>query len=49
LLYRGQVLDDTESDIPGAIRAWERFVQVAPSAEDQARVRKLIAAARSRN
>lgn len=47
LLYRGQVLYETKKDVAGAVRAWERFVQVAPSAEDRARVQKLIAEARA--
>jgi tetratricopeptide (TPR) repeat protein len=42
LLYRGQVLYDTKKDVPGAIRAWERFVAVTPPGEDRARVAKLI-------
>jgi tetratricopeptide (TPR) repeat protein len=42
LLYRGQVLYDAKKDVPGAIRAWERFLAVTPAGEDRARVTKLI-------
>jgi tetratricopeptide (TPR) repeat protein len=47
LLYRGQVLYEAKNDVPGAVRAWERFIQVAPSAEDRQRVEKLIAEAKA--
>ncbi len=47
LLYRGQVLYEAKKDVPGAVRAWERFVKVAPSAEDRQRVEKLIADAKA--
>jgi cytochrome c-type biogenesis protein CcmH/NrfG len=47
LLYRGQVLYEQKQDVAGAVRAWERFVKVAPSVEDRARVRKLIADAKA--
>jgi tetratricopeptide (TPR) repeat protein len=46
LLYRGQVLYEVKKDVAGAVRAWERFVEVAPTAEDRARVRQLIAEAK---
>lgn len=46
LLYRGQVLYEAKKDVAGAVRAWERFVKVAPTAEDRARVQKLIADAK---
>lgn len=46
LLYRGQVLYEAKKDTAGAVRAWERFVKVAPSAEDRERVKKLIAEAK---
>ena len=46
LLYRGQVLYDAKRDVPGAIRAWERFLAVTPPGEDRARVAKLIDDAR---
>ncbi|MBI1735050.1 MAG: tetratricopeptide repeat protein [Candidatus Rokubacteria bacterium] len=42
LLYRGQVLYESKKDVPGAIRAWERFMAVTPAGEDRARVAKLI-------
>jgi tetratricopeptide (TPR) repeat protein len=47
LLYRGQVLYEAKKDVAGAVRAWERFVKVAPTAEDRARVQKLIAEAKA--
>jgi tetratricopeptide (TPR) repeat protein len=47
LLYRGQVLYEAKNDVAGAVRAWERFVKVAPSAEDRERVKKLIAEAKA--
>lgn len=47
LLYRGQVLYEAKQDVAGAVRAWERFVKVAPSSEDRERVQKLIAEAKA--
>jgi cytochrome c-type biogenesis protein CcmH/NrfG len=47
LLYRGQVLYEVKKDVAGAVKSWERFVQVAPTAEDRERVRKLIADAKA--
>jgi tetratricopeptide (TPR) repeat protein len=47
LLYRGQVLYEAKKDVAGAVRAWERFVKVAPSSEDRERVQKLIAEAKA--
>jgi tetratricopeptide (TPR) repeat protein len=47
LLYRGQVLYEAKKDVAGAVSAWERFVKVAPSAEDRERVKKLIADAKA--
>jgi cytochrome c-type biogenesis protein CcmH/NrfG len=46
LLYRGQVLWEVKRDAAGAIRSWERFMQVAPAGEDRERVAQLIADAR---
>src|SRR5213594_3467180 len=48
LLYRGQVLYESKQDTAGAIRAWEKFLAVAPPGEDRARVEKLIADAKAR-
>jgi cytochrome c-type biogenesis protein CcmH len=48
LLYRGQVLYEAKNDAAGAIRSWERFVQVMPPGEDRSRVEKLIAEARAK-
>lgn len=47
LLYRGQVLYEAKRDVAGAVSAWERFMKVAPSAEDRERVQKLIAEAKA--
>jgi cytochrome c-type biogenesis protein CcmH/NrfG len=47
LLYRGQILYEAKKDVAGAVRAWERFVKVAPTAEERARVQKLIADAKA--
>ncbi|HXU87732.1 MAG TPA: tetratricopeptide repeat protein [Methylomirabilota bacterium] len=47
LLYRGQVLYEVKKDVAGAVSAWERFVKVAPSAEERERVKKLIADAKA--
>jgi cytochrome c-type biogenesis protein CcmH/NrfG len=46
LLYRGQVLYEVRKDVPGAIKAWEKFVKVAPPGEDRERVVKMLADAR---
>jgi tetratricopeptide (TPR) repeat protein len=48
LLYRGQVLYEQKQDTPGAIKSWEKFLQVAPPGEDRDRVQKLVAEARAR-
>jgi len=48
LLYRGQVLYEAKRDTAGAIKAWERFLRVAPPGEDRERVQRLIAEARAR-
>jgi tetratricopeptide (TPR) repeat protein len=47
LLYRGQVLYEAKKDVAGAVSSWERFVKVAPNAEDRKRVEKLIAEAKA--
>ena len=47
LLYRGQVLYEVRKDVPGAIRSWEKFVEVSPPGEDRERVVKMIADARA--
>ncbi len=48
LLYRGQVLYEAKKDTAGAIRSWERFVQVTPPGEERARVERMIAEAKAR-
>ncbi len=47
LLYRGQILYEVRKDVPGAIKAWEKFVTVAPPGEDRDRVVKMLADARA--
>jgi tetratricopeptide (TPR) repeat protein len=49
LLYRGQVLYEARKDVPGAIKAWEKFLAVAPPGEDRDRVVKLLADARAQS
>ena len=41
-LYRGQVLYEVKRDYPGAIKAWKRFLALAPPGEDRDRVTALI-------
>ncbi len=41
-LYRGQVLYEVKRDYPGAIKAWQRFLALAPPGEDRDRVTALI-------
>src|SRR5207249_4517936 len=42
LLYRGQVLYEVKRDYAGAIKAWQRFVALAPPGEDRDRANLLI-------
>src|SRR5713226_7246806 len=42
LLYRGQVLYELKRDYAGAIKAWQRFMALAPPGEDRDRVTALI-------
>src|SRR5262249_28022019 len=42
LLYRGQVLYEVKGDYAGAIKAWQRFLALAPAGEDRDRVTALI-------
>src|SRR3970040_622471 len=49
LLYKGQVLYEVKQDYAGAIKAWERFVSLAPPGEDRQRVATLIEQARSKD
>jgi tetratricopeptide (TPR) repeat protein len=41
-LYRGQLLYEVKRDYAGAIKAWQRFVALAPPGEDRDRVTALI-------
>jgi len=47
LLYRGQVLFEGKKDVAGAIRAWEKFVAVAPPGEDRDHVARMVADAKA--
>jgi len=47
LCFTYDVAASSGSRVTGAVRAWERFVKVAPTAEDRARVQKLIADAKA--
>ena len=46
LMYRGQVLF-AKQDLDGAIKAWEKFLTLSPSAEDRAKVEKVLAQAKA--
>ena len=48
LLYKGQVLYEVKQDYPGAIKAWDRFLELTPSGEDRQRVTGLIQEAKSK-
>jgi tetratricopeptide (TPR) repeat protein len=48
LLYKGQVLYEVKQDYTGAIKAWERFVALAPAGEDRQRVTALLQEARTK-
>ena len=49
LLYRGQVLYEAKKDVAGAVRAWEKFVALAPPGEDRDRVAKMIRDAQAKH
>lgn len=46
LLYRGHILYEVKGDAEGAIRSWERFLEVVPDGEDHREVKRMIAEAR---
>ena len=48
LLYKGQVLYEVKQDIPGAVKAWERYLALGPTGEDSQRVTALIEEAKSK-
>jgi tetratricopeptide (TPR) repeat protein len=48
LLYRGQILYEVKRDYSGAIKAWQRFVALAPPGEDRDRVTALISEAKQK-
>jgi cytochrome c-type biogenesis protein CcmH/NrfG len=39
---------EAKSDAAGAIRSWEKFLEVAPPGEDRERVQQLIADAKKK-
>jgi tetratricopeptide (TPR) repeat protein len=41
-LYRGQLLYEVKQDYPGAVKAWERYLALAPPGEDHDRVAGLL-------
>jgi tetratricopeptide (TPR) repeat protein len=47
-LYRGQVLYEAKQDTPGAIRAWQRFLELVPGGPDHERVATLVKEALSK-
>jgi tetratricopeptide (TPR) repeat protein len=47
-LFRGQVLYEVKRDYPGAVQAWERFLQLVPDGEDHRRVTELVKEARAK-
>jgi len=47
-LYRGQVLYEVKQDYAGAVRAWQRFLELVPSGEDHQRVATLVREARDK-
>lgn len=47
-LYQGQVLYEVKQDYPGAVKAWERFLALAPSGEERNQVAALIKDARAK-
>jgi tetratricopeptide (TPR) repeat protein len=47
-LYRGQVLYEVKQDYAGAVKAWERYLALKPTAEERERVTALLQEARSK-
>ena len=47
-LYQGQVLYEVKQDYPGAVKAWEQFIAIAPSKEERDRVAALLQDARAK-
>lgn len=45
---KGRLLSEAKQDFPGAIRAWERFVAVAPAGADRDRAQELIREAKGK-
>ena len=48
LLYRGDILYEVKKDLPGALRAWEQYVALAPAGAERDRVEKLVREAKAR-
>jgi hypothetical protein len=46
LFYRGQVLYRAKRDVAGAIRDWERFLELVPRGEERERIVALLGEAR---
>ncbi|HET7874368.1 MAG TPA: tetratricopeptide repeat protein, partial [Methylomirabilota bacterium] len=47
-LYRGEVLYEVKQDYPGAVRAWERYLELEPSGPERNRIVALVKEARSK-
>ena len=48
LLYRGDILYEVKKDLPGAVRAWEKYVALVPAGAERDRVEKLVREAKAR-
>jgi tetratricopeptide (TPR) repeat protein len=49
LLYKGQVLYEVKEDVPGALKAWERYLALGPTGDDRQRIIALIEEAKSKS
>jgi len=47
-LYRGQILSELKQDFSGAVKAWERFLTLAPSGQERDQVAAMIKEARAK-
>ncbi len=47
-LYRGQILSELKQDFSGAVKAWERFLTLAPSGRERDQVAAMIKEARAK-
>jgi tetratricopeptide (TPR) repeat protein len=48
LLYRGQVLYEVKRDYPGALEAWQRYLELVPRGAEHDRVKGLVEEARAK-